>query len=80
MPFRFFQFARVREVVLLLLLADPLRAAELTSALRPHDPSTLIGCGDTYWCFHTVPGCRSSFSTNLWHWQEGPRVFARLPA
>lgn len=62
-----------------LLAGAPLLGAELSGDLRAHDPSTVVRCQGKLWCFYTGPGCRSKFSTNGVHWQEGPRVFERLP-
>lgn len=50
--------------------ADPLRGIE-----RVHDPSTIVKYGGEYWFFATGPGVVSRRSTNLVHWNMGPRVF-----
>jgi len=50
-------------------------AESLRSVERVHDPSTIVKCGRDYWCFATGPGVASRRSTNLMHWESGPRVF-----
>lgn len=45
-----------------------------------HDPSTIVKWRDKFWVFVTGRGVPSRWSTNLVHWQAGPRVFDELPA
>src|SRR2546423_1442108 len=47
--------------------------------IRAHDPSTIVRCGDEYWCFCTGRGIRSFHSKDLQHWDLGPRVFEKAP-
>jgi arabinan endo-1,5-alpha-L-arabinosidase len=55
-------------------------AAALTGQLGIHDPSTIIKEGSRYYVFATGQGISSKSSTNLTHWQNGPRVFDTAPA
>ncbi|MBN1518148.1 arabinan endo-1,5-alpha-L-arabinosidase [Candidatus Sumerlaeota bacterium] len=50
-------------------------SARLNGDMVAHDPSTILRCGDRYWIFHTSRGCRCKFSTDLMHWERGPRTF-----
>src|SRR5256885_1055217 len=60
---------------------DAQRLVELGSKnIRAHDPSTIIKCGDEYWCFSTGRGIRSIHSRNLEKWDVGPHVFEKAPA
>lgn len=45
-----------------------------------HDPSAIVKCRDTYWCFATGIGIASWSSSDLEHWERGPRVFREMPA
>jgi arabinan endo-1,5-alpha-L-arabinosidase len=57
------------------------RVAELgATGARVHDPSTIVKCDDEYWCFYTSRGIQSWHSTDLLHWQAGPRTFSETPA
>jgi len=47
---------------------------------RVHDPSTLVPCGNEFWCFTTGPGIKSLRSRDLVHWEPGPPVFTNFPA
>jgi len=64
--------------------SDPEEAERLVQlgsrGFRVHDPSTILQSGDEYWIFHTGRGVSSARSTNLIHWQRGPRIFTNAPA
>jgi arabinan endo-1,5-alpha-L-arabinosidase len=47
--------------------------------IHAHDPSTIIRCGDEYWCYSTGRGVWSIHSKDLEHWDVGPRVFEAAP-
>lgn len=47
---------------------------------RVHDPSTVVKCGEDYWLFATGQGLRSWHSSDLDHWEPGPRVFEEPPS
>jgi arabinan endo-1,5-alpha-L-arabinosidase len=49
------------------------------SAMRVHDPSTIVREGDNYWMFCTGIGVKSFSSTNLHNWQPGPSVMPQMP-
>lgn len=66
--------------VIAALALPSVAAAQLTGALRSHDPSRIIHDGDHYYCYYTESGVGSKQSTDLVHWTEGPRVFAAPPA
>jgi arabinan endo-1,5-alpha-L-arabinosidase len=56
------------------------RLAQLGSrAVRVHDPSTIVKCGDEYWTFYTGRGVPSGRSKDLQTWTAGPRVFEQSP-
>ena len=44
-----------------------------------HDPSTILRDGGKYFSYHTGPGIRTKFSTDLIHWTNGPAVFSQTP-
>lgn len=46
---------------------------------RVHDPSTIVKCGADYWLFATGMGVQSWRSSDLEHWERGPRVFEEPP-
>ena len=64
----------MRTILLLPLLALPLRAFELSGETRAHDPSSVVRDGDVYRVFHTGPGGRTMWSKDLKTWHQGPPV------
>lgn len=65
---------------LALLVGTAADAAEVTGAIRSHDPSRTIREGAKYYQYYTEEGVGSKQSTDLVHWTEGPPVFATPPA
>lgn len=65
-----------------LAMAQPGPEPEAAYASNPpaHDPSTVVKWRDKFWVFVTGRGVPSRWSTNLVHWQAGPRVFDQVPA
>lgn len=63
-----------------LLVAMPVIAQHLTGQLNLHDPSSIVEYRGRYFLFYTGRGIGSKTSTDLLHWNEGPRVFAAPPA
>ncbi|HTS16378.1 MAG TPA: glycosyl hydrolase 53 family protein [Verrucomicrobiae bacterium] len=49
-------------------------------AIPVRDPSTIVKCKDEYWMFGTGDGITSAHSKDLATWEDGPSVFANLPA
>jgi len=48
-------------------------------AIRAHDPSTIMKCGEEFWGFSTGRGIRSFHSHDLLTWEPGPAVFDVAP-
>ena len=48
--------------------------------MRVHDPSTIVKDKNEYWFFSTGQGITSRHSTDLVHWEIGPRVFSTAPS
>jgi arabinan endo-1,5-alpha-L-arabinosidase len=63
----------------LLLVCSAAAEAEVSGALRAHDPSRICRDGDRYFLYYTEEGVGSKQSTDLVHWTEGPTVFATPP-
>jgi hypothetical protein len=68
-----------RLAIAVLLVATARAAAAIEGDIGAHDPSRIIRCKDRYWIFHTGRGCRSKWSSDLFTWNDGPRVFDPLP-
>jgi arabinan endo-1,5-alpha-L-arabinosidase len=60
--------------------AAPRPAVLERRAVQVHDPSTIVQDGDEYWTFSTGIGISSGHSSDLIHWEPGPRVFDPVPA
>src|SRR6478672_73529 len=60
--------------------AETQRLIDLGSrGVRAHDPSTIIRCGDEYWCYWTGRGIHSLHSRDLVKWEQGPPIFQAAP-
>lgn len=65
----------MNKLAAIIAIAPLLAMADGTKDIRTHDPSTIIRDGDRYWVFHTGPGCKTEFSTDLKTWHVGAPVF-----
>ena len=50
------------------------------TAMRIHDPSTIVRSGSEFWMFATGPGLKSYHATNLFDWQPAGSVIPQMPA
>lgn len=67
----------MKRSVLPILLVPLFASAATGDDIRTHDPSAIVRDGNRYWVFHTGPGCRTEFSTDLKTWQRGEPVFPK---
>ncbi|WP_460614746.1 family 43 glycosylhydrolase [Hymenobacter seoulensis] len=67
--------ALARLVLFTLVLCGSLAPVyALDGAIGSHDPSTITKDGNKYWMFTTGAGIYAAYSTDMFHWEPGPKT------